>query len=163
MKRSLAEELQQLQELRVSGALTEEEFAAAKQKLLNEETSESSTFERLGGKTPAEQSRRWAMLLHLSLLAGHVIPLAGFVAPVLIWQTKKEIYPDLEVHGRNAANWILSELVYLGIGIALSIFLIGFLIIIPVGIIAIVFPILGALKASNGETWKYPLTIEFIK
>lgn len=166
MKRSLAEELQQLHELRVSGALTEEEFATAKQKLLNEETSETferSTFEGLGGRSHEEQSRRWAMLLHLSLLAGHVIPLAGFVAPVLIWQTKKEIYPDLEIHGRNAANWILSELIYLGIGILLTLFLIGFLILIPVGIAAVAFPILGALKASNGEAWKYPLTINFIK
>lgn len=163
---SLSEELKRLQELRESGGLTEEEFTAAKQKLLNEEPgngAENSLFEGLGGKTFEDQSRRWAMLLHLSLLAGHLIPLAGFVAPVLIWQNKKEIYPDLEVHGRNAANWILSELIYLGIGILLAPFLIGFLIVIPIGIAAVAFPIMGALRASNGEAWKYPLTFEFIK
>lgn len=163
---SLSEELKRLQELRESGALTEEEFSAAKQKLLNEPPSrpaDNSLFEDLGGKTLQDQSRRWAMLLHLSLLAGHLIPLAGFVAPVLIWQNKKEIYPDLDIHGRNAANWILSELIYLAIGILLAPFMIGFLIVIPVGIAAIAFPILGALKASNGEAWKYPLTFEFIK
>ncbi len=163
---SLSEELKQLQELREAGALTEEEFSVAKQKLLNEQPSgpaDNSLLEGLGGKTLQDQSRRWAMLLHLSLLAGHLIPLAGFVAPVLIWQNKKEIYPDLDIHGRNAANWILSELIYLGIGILLAPFMIGFLIVIPVGIAAIAFPILGALKASNGEAWKYPLTFEFIK
>ena len=34
--------------------------------------------------------RMWAMILHFSLLAGFVIPLGGLIAPIIIWQIKKE-------------------------------------------------------------------------
>jgi uncharacterized Tic20 family protein len=30
-------------------------------------------------------------------------------------------------------------------------------------IIGIVFPIIGGIKANNGEVWKYPLSIPFFK
>ncbi len=40
---------------------------------------------------------------------------------------------------------------------------IGFFLLLAIGVVAIVFPIIGAMKASNGEVWKYPLTISFLK
>ena len=42
-------------------------------------------------------------------------------------------------------------------------FCIGLIILIPLAIAAIVFPILGGLKAKDGIFWKYPLTIDFLK
>jgi uncharacterized Tic20 family protein len=41
--------------------------------------------------------------------------------------------------------------------------LVGFLTIIAIGILGVVFPIIGAIKANNGEFWEYPLTIKFLK
>jgi uncharacterized Tic20 family protein len=41
--------------------------------------------------------------------------------------------------------------------------LVGILLLIALGIVAIVFPIIGAVKANNGELWEYPLTIKFLK
>jgi uncharacterized Tic20 family protein len=41
--------------------------------------------------------------------------------------------------------------------------LVGFLTLLAVGVIHIVFPIIGAVKANNGELWEYPLTIKFLK
>ncbi|MCA9099136.1 MAG: DUF4870 domain-containing protein, partial [Planctomycetaceae bacterium] len=105
----------------------------------------------------------WAMLLHLSLLAGHVIPLAGFTVPVLIWQSKREEFPDLEQHAWNAANWIISEIIYLIMGIVLAQFIFKFLVVVPFSIVAVAFPVIGALKAAKGEVWRYPLTFDFIK
>jgi hypothetical protein len=40
---------------------------------------------------------------------------------------------------------------------------IGFLIIWAVEVIVVVFSILAAVKANQGETYKYPLTIELVK
>ncbi len=31
------------------------------------------------------------------------------------------------------------------------------------GVLAVVFPIIAGIKANNGEVWKYPLSINFIK
>jgi uncharacterized protein len=109
------------------------------------------------------QTRQWALFLHLSLLAGFVVPLAGLVTPIIIWQLKKNDLPGLDIHGKNVVNWIISDLIYIAIGYILCFVLIGFPILIALGIVSIVFPIIGGIKANNGEVWKYPLTIRFVK
>ncbi len=109
--------------------------------------------------------KQWAMFLHLSQLAGLIVPGLGLVAPFVIWQIKKEQFPELEPHGRMVTNWIISELIYsMAVGVLAIITCgIGALLIIPIAVIAIVFPILGSLKARDGVLWKYPLTITFLK
>ncbi|MEM1368928.1 MAG: DUF4870 domain-containing protein [Cyanobacteria bacterium P01_H01_bin.15] len=106
-----------------------------------------------------ENTRQWAMLIHISQLAGVVVPIAGLVIPIVIWQIKKEEMPELDLHGKIVANWMISELIYFIICGVLLFVLIGFLLFIPLGIVAIVFPIIGALKAKEGRAWKYPLSI----
>jgi uncharacterized Tic20 family protein len=41
--------------------------------------------------------------------------------------------------------------------------IVGILGVIAVGIMSVVFPIIGGIKANNGELWEYPLTIKFLK
>ena len=102
------------------------------------------------------------MLLHLSQLAGFVIPLGGLILPILIWQLKKEEMPELDIHGRIVANWIISETLFTIISIVLVFVVVGIFLLIPLSIIAIVFPIIGAIKANEGQAWKYPLSISFL-
>jgi uncharacterized Tic20 family protein len=110
-----------------------------------------------------QQARQWAMFLHLSQLAGYIIPLVGLIAPIIIWQTKKEEYPILDEHGKAVVNWIISELIYGAICSVLLFVVIGFPMLMILGILAVVFPIIGGLKANNGELWHYPMTINIIK
>jgi uncharacterized protein len=110
-----------------------------------------------------QEARQWAMFLHLSQFAGYFIPFLGLIAPVVIWQIKKEQYPELDKHGKIVVNWIISELIYWAIAGVLVFVLIGFLILPVLGILAVVFPIIGAIKANNGEVWHYPLSINIIK
>ena len=114
---------------------------------------------------PGRQGRtnQWAMFLHLSLLAGFVVPLAGFVAPILIWQLKKEELPDLDDHGRVVVNWMLSQFIYMTVSAILILILIGVPLFIAVVVTGIVFPIVGGIKANDGEVWPYPLSITFLK
>ena len=109
-----------------------------------------------------KEARQWAMMLHLSQLAGFAIPFGGLILPILIWQLKKEEMPELDVHGRIVMNWIISETIYTIISIVLIFVVVGFFLFIPLAIIAIVFPIMGAVKANEGQTWKYPLSINFL-
>ncbi len=76
---------------------------------------------------------------------------------------KKEETPALDAHGKMVVNWLISSVIYFAVSAVLSIILIGFLGLIALGIMSIVFPIIGGIKANNGELWEYPLTIKFLK
>jgi uncharacterized Tic20 family protein len=163
---NISDELAKLQELHQSGALTDDEFARAKERLLGGSTAfreRPEEFREAAPESLEQQTRQWAFFLHLSQLAGFVVPLAGLVAPILIWQLKKNDLPELDVHGKIVVNWIISEIIYFCVCIALAFVIIGIPLLIALGVCGIVFAIIGAIKANNGEVWKYPLSITFLK
>ena len=106
---------------------------------------------------------QWALFLHLSQFAGYLVPLAGWIAPIIIWQLKKAEMPALDAHGKDVANWILSEIIYGAISVILVFVAIGIPILIVLFVLGIIFPIIGAIKAGDGIVWKYPLSISFFK
>lgn len=110
-----------------------------------------------------QEERQMGMFLHLSGLAFALIFPIGLVAPILLWQTQKEKMPALDAHGKMAANWMISATIYGVVSFILAFVLIGFLTGLAVWLMAIIFPIIGGIKANNGEFWEYPLTIKFIK
>jgi hypothetical protein len=157
---NVADELQKLQQLLQSGAISEEEFAKAKAKLLN--LPPPLPFPSFGSSDPAQQLKMWAMLLHLSLLAGFIVPLGGFIAPIVIWLIKKDELPGIEEHWNIVANWMISALIYSAVSVVLVfVFFIGFFTLTILGVLGVLFPIIGGIKAYNGEAWKYPLSISF--
>jgi uncharacterized protein len=99
----------------------------------------------------------------LSQLANLFLFPIGIVVPIIIWQTQKDKIPALDAHGKMVANFMISMTIYLFVSIFLMFLLVGFLIAPILGIIGIVFPIIGGIKANNGELWDYPLTIKFLK
>ncbi len=109
------------------------------------------------------EENNWATILHLSQLLGYAVVVVGFVAPIIIWMVMKDQYPGIDAHGKNVVNWILSSLIYGVIGVLSLIVGVGFVILLALLVLGIVFPIIGAMKASQGIVWKYPLTIEFLK
>ena len=160
---SVADELAKLQQLHDAGTLTDEEFREAKAQLL-EGGAVSSGAASSSGMDDARQdadTRTWSMLIHLSQFAGYVVPLAGLVVPIVLWQIKKNDLPGVDAHGKVVANWIISQMIYFAIGLALCFVIIGFPLLIVLGILSIVSTIIGAVKANNGEVWKYPLSIQF--
>jgi uncharacterized Tic20 family protein len=163
---SLADELAKLQELLRTGVLSEAEFQAAKARLIAGEPprpqSSPGAFATFTGNADNEsQTRTWAMLIHLTQFAGYAAPFAGLVVPIVLWQVKKNELPGVDAHGRNVANWILSELIYAAISVLLCFAFIGVPLLIALGIVSLVFPIIGGIKAMNGEVWRYPLSIQF--
>lgn len=110
-----------------------------------------------------QDTKTWAMLLHLSLLAGAVVPGLGLIAPIVIWQVKKDELPGLDAHGKAATNFIISMFIYGVISGLLSLVVIGIFMLMALGVIGIVFPIIAGIKANDGELWKYPGMIEFLK
>ena len=101
------------------------------------------------------------LLLHLSQLAGMILPGAGLVLPIVMWATEKDHSPLIDEHGKVIFNWMISSLIYTLISLVLCFFLIGFPILIVLLILMVVFPIIGGIKANDGMVWKYPLSISF--
>lgn len=112
--------------------------------------------------TTSEQ-RQMGLILHLSQLANVFLFPVGVVVPIVLWQTQKEKMPALDAHGKMVVNWMISVTIYVIASIVLMFVLIGFLTIIAVAFVGIIFPIIGGIKANNGELWNYSLTIKFIK
>ena len=163
---AIVDELRELHELRVAGAINDDEFAAAKARILENNSAPQPdwTPAYLGDVGPSKddaETRKWAMLLHFSVLPSYFIPVAGFAVPVAIWLIKKDELPGIDQHGKNAVNWIISHLIYFVACIVLMIVLIGIPLFIALGILSVIFPIIAGIKAKSGMVWKYPLAIPF--
>lgn len=112
---------------------------------------------------PGTDARQIAMFIHLSQLAGLLVPILGLALPVVLWQVKRAEMPEIDAHGRMVVNWIISLLIYIVIAVVLIFVLIGIPILLALMVMAVVFPVIGGIKANNGEFWHYPLTITFIR
>ena len=120
---------------------------------------------------PSVEERNWAVGAHLSALVTFVgIP--SFVGPLVVWLMKKDESPFVGEHARQALNFNLSVLLYLiAASVASIVFLVatlglGFLVLIPVFLIVAVFLVVvliqASIAASRGESYSYPMTINFI-
>lgn len=110
-----------------------------------------------------KENRQLLVITHLSQLITLLIGFGSLLLPLFLWMTQKEKIYAMNEHGKRIVNFQLSLLVYSLICIPLILLLgLGLLGLIVIGIIAIVFPIINAIKASNGETPQYPLSLNFI-
>ena len=116
-----------------------------------------------------------AFLIHISALASYIFPFGGVLAPLIIWQVKKNESLYLDEQGKSAVNFNLSFALYsfiVGFGIFSTFFfnfpnfigLFGSIsLVVIIGIIRFIFIVMAAIKVNNNEYFKYPLTIQFIK
>jgi len=108
------------------------------------------------------ETRQWCMFLHLSQFAGYLVPLAGIIVPIVMWQMKKDESPEVDAHGRMIVNALLSYFIYIAIAAVLCLVLIGFVLLWGIGLLALICPIIGAIEANNGRLWQYPGVIKFL-
>jgi uncharacterized Tic20 family protein len=111
------------------------------------------------------EARNWAMLCHLSAFLG-VFPLTTFghiVGPLVVWLVKRNEHPFIDYHGKESLNFQISVTLYtLLLTPTICIFFIGIPLIGAVWITSWVLIVIAAMKASDGEAYRYPLTIRLI-
>ena len=104
------------------------------------------------------------VITHLSQLLDLVTGFGGFIVPLILWLTQREQVLAMDNHGKSIMNFQISMFIYAIVCIPLILlFGLGILGLIIIGILCVVFPIINAIKASNGEEPSYPLSIEIIK
>ena len=118
-----------------------------------------------GESEPAvsKDSRNLGMLCHLLAFSAFFTGVGSILGPLIIWLMKKDQDPYVDEQGKESLNFQISIMIY-GIVSAILIFaVIGVLLVFIVAIAWFVLTIVGTVKASKGEHWRYPLTIRLIK
>ncbi len=103
------------------------------------------------------------MLCHLSALSGFIIPFGSLIGPLVVWQIKKNQYPIVDDQGKEALNFQITITLAAIVSAILIVVLVGIALLIAVAIASLVFTIIAAIKANNGETYRYPFCLRLIK
>lgn len=109
------------------------------------------------------ENKQLLVIAHLSQLLDFVTGFGGLIVPLVLWLAKRDSVIDMDEHGKSIVNFQISMILYALACIPLIILCgLGFLGIIGVALLCIIFPIVNAIKASNGEQPYYPLSIRFV-
>jgi uncharacterized Tic20 family protein len=106
------------------------------------------------------EERTLAALTHLCGLAGYIIPFGGVLAPIIIWAVKRD---SRIVSSVAKQALLLNVIVFLAVATTailwLTIILIPLVILfwIVLFFVAIILPIVGAIRAFDGTYYRYPL------
>ena len=171
------ENLEKLNDLYKKGVVSESEYNVEKSKILNRSSSTISIS--------TENDNKYSMLMHISQFSNYIIPGGGLVIPIVMWLSRNE-KSFVDVNGKIIMNWKISMFLYFIVGILIAVF--SGIISVPItdktgnpapvlswvfgtivfplvffGIVDFIFTIIGAVRASNGEVWNYPLSIKFFK
>ncbi|ACF52594.1 DUF4870 domain-containing protein [Stenotrophomonas maltophilia] len=99
-------------------------------------------------------------------LAAHLLGIfTGFIGALIIWLINKDDAAKSFVtdQAKEALNFQITVTIAMVISIILMIVIIGGILAPIVGIINLVFCIIAAVKANNGEAYRYPFTLRLIK
>lgn len=109
------------------------------------------------------EEQTFSMLCHLGALAGYIIPFGNVLGPLIFWLIKKDQYAEVDRQGKDALNFQISMTLWVIASAILILLVIGIFALIALGILNLILIIVASVKSNNGERFKYPLSIEFIR
>ena len=117
-----------------------------------------------GGQSINKTARNWAMACHMIALVGLLGNGIGFfLGPLILWLVKREDDPFIDEQGKEAVNFQLTMCIALFVCFLLMFVVIGFVLLPIVLLLDIIFVIIAGMKAANGEHYRYPFAIRFLK
>ena len=110
--------------------------------------------------TPADE-RTWAGAAHWSALVAAVVVLA-FLGPLIVLLVKGNDSPFVRRQAVESLNFQLTILIAAVVSFALVFVVVGVILLPLVGLAWLVFTIIGAVKASSGEDYRYPFALRMV-
>jgi|SRR5690554_1895441 len=107
--------------------------------------------------TPTNEEKNFAIIAHAGGL------LFGFIPALIIWLMKKDTSAYIERESKKALNFQITITIAMIISYILVIVVIGLLLIPIIWVVNVIFCILSAIKTANGESYKYPFSINLVK
>jgi uncharacterized protein len=122
-----------------------------------------SANQATGAGAAGQEVRTTAVAAHLSTFAGLVMPFGSVIGPLAVWLTRRDRDPFIDQAGREALNFGISIAIYGVVALVAALMLVGIPLLI-VGVIAwVVLASLAAAKASQGQAYRYPLTLRLVR
>jgi uncharacterized protein len=113
--------------------------------------------------TVDQEVRNTAVAAHLSTLAGLVVPFGSVIGPLAVWLTRRDRDPFIDDTGREALNFGISIAIYGLVALIGALLLVGIPLLIAGTIGWVVLACLAAVKASQGQAYRYPLTLRLVR
>jgi uncharacterized protein len=111
-----------------------------------------------------ENERTWAMLAHLSALAGLVVLVFGCVlGPLIVWLGRRDQSSFVEGQAKEALNFNITVVLASIVCSLLMLVFIGFILIAALYIAWLVMTLIAAIKASEGIPYRYPYSLRLVK
>jgi uncharacterized Tic20 family protein len=107
------------------------------------------------------EDRQLLLFTHLSQLLNLITGFGGFIVPLVIWLTQKDKVEHMDQQGKDILNFQLTMIILSIISIPLMLIIVGFITLAIVALLTLIFPIINAIKANNGEPTHYPFSIKF--
>jgi uncharacterized Tic20 family protein len=104
-----------------------------------------------------DSARSMAMLIHLLAI------FTGWLVPLILWLVKKDESPFINQQGKEVVNFELTLMIGVVAGIATACIFVGFIILLGVSVVNIVFGIIGTIAVNKGQPYRFPVCIRFIK
>ena len=118
---------------------------------------------------PERDEKNLAILIHLLPFLGFMMPGMNIVIPLIIWLMKRNQSSYLDHHAREALNFQITLTLIVVTWVVLKILIVGLLLLplmlfaMPIAVILVlIFMIRAAMKASQGEYYKYPFALRLI-
>lgn len=131
--------------------------------IANELPADFADEETGGLSTSAATERNYAMAAHIAGFAGFVFPFGNIIGPLIAWQIGKDKGAYADEQGKEALNFQITWTIYLVVSLFSILVLVGLLLVPVVAISWLVLTIIGAVKAANGEPYRYPMTWRLVK
>jgi uncharacterized Tic20 family protein len=112
-------------------------------------------------QAPTQEERTWAWISHAGCFVGAWLAMA-FLVPLVIMLVKGGSSPFVRRHAVESLNFQITVLIYAVVSIVLALVLIGFLLLAALGVFYLVVVILATVRASNGQEFRYPLTLRLV-
>jgi uncharacterized protein len=106
---------------------------------------------------PSSDERTLGMLAHLLGI------LTWFIGALIIWVVKKDTSPFAADQAKEALNFQITMFIGTLVGGLTTCLGVGFIILVAVWVLNLVFCIIAAMAANNGQTYRYPFAIRLIK
>jgi uncharacterized Tic20 family protein len=111
----------------------------------------------------SKDDKMWAMFAHLSGLIASALGGMAFLGPLIIWLIQKDKSPFVAEQAKEALNFqITLTIAFVASFVPCCLFPPAGVLTIGIYIFGLVMSIIAAMKANNGEHYKYPVTLRFI-